>query len=72
MTNLSETQKRPRFIFQDDSDGFGVLKGKDSSHIAWESIARWVERPSYYLIYHDASERRILPKRGSGRRTSGC
>ena len=63
LSDLSESEKTIRYVFPENTDGFDLVWGKNSSHVAWESVRGVVERPKYYrflLGYHNSL---IFPKR---------
>jgi hypothetical protein len=63
LRGLSESEKNIHYVFPRVGDGFDVLWGKNSSHIAWESVRAVVERPKYYRFVLGHPSSLVLPKR---------
>ncbi len=62
--HLSEPRRNPHFIFQDASDGFDVITGRDFRHVSWDSVHRLVEKQEYFLIYLSRVEMFFIPAGG--------
>ena len=59
---LPPAQRKLLYMFRSQADGFDVLAGESSSHISWTDISKVVEKPTYFLIYHNHFDVGIFPK----------
>ena len=62
LRDLSESEKEVHYIFREQSDGFDIVRGKNFSHVAWESVRRVNERPRYFRFVLGGPESLIIPK----------
>jgi hypothetical protein len=60
---LPESQRQAQLRFNSGSDGYDLIRGESSSHIAWKDVLSISEKPSYFLIHQNRYEAGILPKR---------
>lgn len=60
--HLPESRRNPHYIFQDASDGFDVITGRDFRHVSWGSVHELVEKQEYFLIYLSRVEVFFIPK----------
>jgi hypothetical protein len=63
LRNLSDSEKNLHYIFRENGDGFDIVRGKNFSHVAWESMQRVIERPRYFHFVLNKYESIIIPKR---------
>ena len=61
--NLSESEKNIHYMFHENGDGFDIVRGKNFSHIAWESVRKVIERPRYFRFLLANPESLIIPKK---------
>lgn len=61
--DLSDSERNIHYLFRDDGDGFDILCGKSFSHIAWENVAKVIERPRYFRFDLNKYDSIIIPKR---------
>lgn len=64
VAGLPVSQRRFRYMFQAEADGYDLNCGESSSHVAWQDVLKVIEKPSYFLIYPNRFEARLLPMRG--------
>ena len=62
-STIPESQRRVQYIFPKNSDGFDKTQGESFSHTAWNDVSRVIETPAYFLLYVNAYDGKILPKR---------
>jgi hypothetical protein len=63
LRDLSDSEKSIHYMFRENGDGFDVVRGKNFSHVAWESVRRINERPRYFQFVLNKYESIIIPKR---------
>jgi len=63
LRDLSDSEKSIHYIFRENGDGFDVVRGKNFSHVAWESVRRVIERPRYFNFVLNKYQSFIIPKR---------
>lgn len=63
LRDLTDSEKHIHYIFQENGDGFEIVRGKNFSHVAWESVRRVTERPRYFHFVLNKYESIIIPKR---------
>ena len=61
--DLSESEQNKHYTFPENGDGFDVVQGKNSAHVAWESVRSVVERPRYFRFVLGKPNLFIIPKR---------
>jgi hypothetical protein len=61
--SLPESERDVHYIFHEAGDGFDVMRGKNFSHIAWETVRKVIERPRYFQFVLSQYESIIIPKR---------
>ena len=64
VSGLSDSHRRFQYLFQAEADGYDLNCGESFSHVAWQDVLKVIEKPSYFLIYPNRFEARILPTRG--------
>ena len=64
MKSLPESQREVQYLFQENAEGYDVIRGGSFSHIVWQDLLMVVEKREYFLILINDFDRRILPKRG--------
>jgi hypothetical protein len=62
--SLPESQRRVQYMFQENSEGYDVVRGGSFSHILWQDLMSFVELRDYFVIYINAFDCRIVPKSG--------
>ena len=62
--NLPESQRRAQYLFQENADGYDITWGGSFSHILWQDLMKVVEKRTYFLVYLNKFEARILLKNG--------
>ena len=60
---LPESQRQVQLRLDSRSDGYDLIRGESSSHIAWKDVLSISEKPSYFLIHHNRFEAWPLPKK---------
>jgi len=60
---LPESQRQVQLRFDSRSDGYDLIRGESSSHVAWKDVLSISEKPSYFLIHHNRFEAWTLPKK---------
>jgi len=63
LRDLSDSEKKIHYRFNENGDGFDIVRGKSFSHVAWESVRRVIERPRYFHFVLNKYESIIIPKR---------
>ena len=63
LADLSESEKNVHYIFREGGDGFEIVRGKNFSHVAWESVRSVIERPRYFRFVLNKYESLVIPKR---------
>ena len=63
LKDLSESEKNIHYVFHENGDGFDIVRGKNFSHVSWESVRRIIERPRYFRFVLNKYESIIIPKR---------
>jgi hypothetical protein len=63
LRDLSDSEKNIHYIFREKGDGFDIVRGKNFSHVAWESVRKVKERPRYFRFVLNKYESIIIPKR---------
>ena len=63
LRDLSDSEKNIHYIFQELSDGFNIVRGKNFGHVSWESVRKVKERPRYFQFVLNKYESIIVPKR---------
>ena len=63
LKDLSDSEKSVHYVFQEDADGFDIVRGKSFGHVAWESVRAVKERPRYFQFVLNKYESIIIPKR---------
>ena len=63
IADLADSEKQIHYQFHENGDGFDLIRGKNFSHIAWESVRKVVERPEYFRFILGKYESVIIPKR---------
>ena len=61
--DLPDSARNIHFMFQEAGDGFDVVRGKNFSHVAWETVRKVIERPRYFQLVLNKYESMIIPKR---------
>lgn len=62
--SLPESQRRVQYMFEENSEGYDVIRGGSFSHILWQDLMKLVEQRDYFVIFINAYDCRILPKNG--------
>ena len=63
IADLSDAERQIHYLFNENGDGFDLIRGKNFGHIAWESVRTVVERPEYFRFVLGKYESLIIPKR---------
>ena len=63
LRDLSDSEKNIHYIFQENGDGFDIVRGKNFGHVSWDSVRKVKERPRYYQFVLNKYESLIIPKR---------
>lgn len=63
IADLSEAEKQIHYLFDENGDGFDMIRGNNFNHVAWESVRNVIERPEYFRFVLGKYESLIIPKR---------
>lgn len=69
LRELSDSEKNIHYIFQENADGFDIVRGKNFGHVAWDSVREVKERPRYFQFVMNKYESIIISKRFFTHRT---
>ena len=62
VSSLSSSQRRMRYLFHEDGDGYQVASGDSTGRISWNDVLKIVEKQKYFLIFLSKFDIRLIPK----------
>ena len=63
IASLTEAERVLKFSFRNDGDGYDLVQGDNSSHVAWSSIRAVVEKARYFEFRLSKYASYIIPKK---------
>jgi hypothetical protein len=60
--SLSASQRRVRYSFSDQADGFRVASGESFSQISWNEVRKAVEDPKRFMLSQTKFDIHLVPK----------
>ena len=62
VSSLLPSQRVVRYAFRAEADGYEVLLGESYSLIGWSDHLKVLEKPGYFLLFHNRYDINIIPK----------
>lgn len=61
---IPPAQRRLQYHFQEDADGYDIVRGNSFTHMPWQELTRVVEFKDYFVFYLNPFEPGLIPKSG--------
>lgn len=61
VSSLAPSKRTIQYMFQSNTDGYDIISGESSGHIAWADMLKVTERPSYFLLHLNRFEVNVIP-----------
>jgi hypothetical protein len=60
--SLAPSKRTIQYMFLSNTDGYEIISGESSAHIAWADMLKVTERRSYFLLHLNRFEVNVIPK----------